>query len=390
MNPFSIRVILVTLLISGCGPDDRPHQNQNQNPDSHGPYTELSDCLLAGGELVIAETRELDAVDISALAISSDGSILTGEDLGAVNHLFRGFDVETRAFDPDIHQEMNLLLPAGGQKITTLAFSADGSTAVAGDENGQLGLVTLSETGAGDIRFWGSVSEAAIQTVTASTDGATVAWLDASYTGQPRLWSDVVFAGTPPEPLQTHLWNGHATGWLRNGSLWMIAGDWYGIPLIEIRLTADPTATIESWFLRPEEFSGSGGTITALLPVLDETQLFVAGHREFEDHGFIALVEISEIDETARIDSLSEPGLSTLGLLKLEEHRPHQAHILAGDKVALTLGEASDLIAWDLESLTALSTATFEGLLSTAIDPDGQTLIGGTLSGELTLFACQR
>jgi hypothetical protein len=381
--PSLLAALLVPALacVPAAGPD-------GETPPPIRPATsELADCLLAGGRFEEAWARDLDAAGIAALAVAPDGTVAVGEGLGAVGILREALGGDAT---PDAFHE--ILLPAGGQAVTSLAFSADGRMLVSGDAAGQVASTPIRTD---EAWLWQRVSEDAIRSVAARTGGEALAWVDEGWAGRPSLWAWPE-AADAPDPVDTFLWSASATAFSRDDALWIVAGDWYGVPAFDVRLADAPEAPIAEWMMTMETLGevGGAGTFTAMAVSGDAGWLVAAGAPAFEGGGFLALADLSGLDRTPPAPSESAPAETAPAALNAgrfvasADHRPVAVHLLPGDAVFLTRGEAGDVVAWAVDGLERLASVAVAGLGATAIDWIGSALLAGDETGRLTALTC--
>lgn len=336
--------------------------------------TAFERCLLEGGELEITE-RIAAPVSVMALALHRDGSFASADP--------HGYTYLTRDGVDDI------LLPGIGDPSGGLVFSQDGRWLVTASG----GSLALIEAETHDIRAWSSVSDVPLSTVAVSPDGGAIAWMDTEYSGHPTIMNvdpdaDGRVELEAPEPVETLLWFGHSSAFDASGSHWLIAGHWYGVPMVEVRHAAEPEVKLASWMLSmDQEGAEPFGAIEALAPSRSGGPLLIAGQNGFDGGGFLGLLDVSDVGDPS-LQPMSDQELPLIDYAAFTDHQAVDAHLLTGERVGVSLGAEGDLMAFSTDGLSPLTRFWAEEITAIAIDPDGTELIGGTAAGEVLTFGC--
>ncbi len=345
------------------------------NPDAvsldGGAPSRLASCLIEGGALALAADVPLDVAFATALGVAPDGDVLIGEGLGATN-IAPAF-LDHTSYPPAMH----LVLPADGRPLRAAAASSDGARFVMGDDSGQLAVYARAS---GDLVAWTALRDAAIRALAATADGR-VAFVDADYSGTPTLW-DPAQEGVPVG-VQTKLWNAWTTSFFDSDRQWLVAGDWYGVPMIEVRDVAAPEAVAFEWLYE----IGRIGSGTITVAVASGDGVVIAGPIAFEDDGFLGVVDRATGEAVTH---------------RLTGHRPRFGALLPGGRVLLTVGEQAHLVAWDVASgaeLARIAVDDYRELTGTdglgvhelaapiAAHPDGEHVLVGAHRG-VHVVAC--
>lgn len=350
--------LIPLLFLAAC--TTTPAVDDDPAPPAGGETLQLAACAAGEGELVADWSVDNGHGAVSSLAMDPDGAVaLAGAD-GTVKlwDITSGeLDWSTdEVVDPGAAYGSEL----GGERLplTALTFENSGVLLTGGDEQG---VVSVWDPAAGfEIAAW-TLGEQPITAVAHAFDGQLLAAADSSFGGNLKAWN---LGGAPDElPLETALWFVNDLS-LDEQNL-VVAGDIYGIPAVEIRSAAFPTAV-----LGLAELRALNGTVSSAALRQDGTVL-VAGT------GFLALLDPAEVDPLEQALVVLDSGENWISVTLLDDE--HFAAATEGGRIAV--GTIADLSIRG--SLDGPALSGFE-----AVPGDWQLASAGE-DGILRLLGCE-
>ncbi len=354
-------VLIASLLLSACtvapgtGADEPPVEPPDAPPAG---TSQLALCAAGEGDL-----RGVWSVDnghgaVSALTVAPSGTAaLAGAD-GTV----KTWDINSGELDWNSAEVVDPGAAYGAEiasagPLTALRFDGTGQYMAGGDAFGSV-LVWSADTGfaAGG---W-TAGEEPITAVAQGFEGQLIASATSAYGGELRTWNLV---GTPEvEPLATGLWFVNALRLDDND--FVVAGDIYGEPAVELRSAAFPSAVIGAATARG--VSGSAHDVANL----GEGRFLLAGS------GFLVVLDTNAVDGD-QIVALAESEHDYVSIVALDD--THFAAATAGGRVQL--GTTADL-----EILSELESAPMSAMEAV---PGGWQLAASGDDGVLRLIGCE-
>jgi len=325
-------------------------------------------ALCAAGEGTLAELWSVDNGHgaLHAMALAPMGSVALAGDDGSIK-VWR-VDADGAALSATALAPGGLSVTYGqqfgsGAVVRALAIDADGATIVGGDESG---LVAVLDAADGTVLGSTVPGLDPVSAVAQSDDGALVASADASFGGNLRLWEP---GGALSDPLPTVLWNAGAVAFVPGTHALLTAGDWYGVPAVELRPASDAATPAATW-----EDPAATGTIRGLAVAADGTRLVAVGG------GFGAGVLLAvALDQLA-----AEPAVPAA---RVEGHDPVGVALVPGADLFVTAGAEGTLRLWDAGG-AALLTLEVPAPVSVAVDPSGALITAAGADGVLRLYGC--
>lgn len=364
MRTICLTTSIFSLLLTACGTDDGPNPD---DPDGGGAVIEsaLDDCLGEGGTLGEISDIDNNVVvahgDIRSLALSSGGQIAVGSTDGAIK-LWSILDPD----DPLTTSNgvgYDAAFGEGTPVFEALGYAPDGAWIVGGNEVGEVSA--WSATSGENL---GSVqpSELPITSVAVDPSGERVAFSDTSFAGGVRVWNRS--SGELSEPLQTELWAVNAVAFVPSTGALVLAGDWYGVPMVELRDAANPTLVVGSWMTEISEFTG---TILDVAITADESRVVFAGL------SFVGDVELASIGTE-----------EASGRMEIGDHLASSLALTPAESYAITAGADGAVRVWDASSLATGVELPIAGLVGVRTDANTGQIVTAHADGHIRLIGC--
>ena len=352
-----------SLVLTACSPGGNPADEPDAGEVVQGGA--LDDCLDLGGDLEEVSVIDNNVViahgEIRSFALSSAGQIAVGSTDGAIKlwSILDPNDPTTTGNGVGYDASFGEGTPVFG----ALAYTADGSWIAGGSEVGE---VSVWSTTTGDNLGAITVGELAITSVAPSPTGDRVAFADASFAGNVRVWNRA--SGEVSDALVTELWAVNALAWVPSTGALVLAGDWYGVPMVELRDAADPTVVIGSWLNDIEPVTG---TILDIALTADESRVVFAGN------GFVGDVDLA---------SLADPEPS--GRLLPNEHLASSVALTPGETYAVSAGDDGMVRVFDRDTLADRVELAVDGLVAVHIDTATDQIVTAHMDGHIRLIRC--
>ena len=360
MTPrLSLTLIACASLASGCQLPEEPLAPPSNNlPPVTTEALPLTACAAGAGTLVPGWSVDNGHGAVSALAVSSSGTAA----LAGADGTIKLWHIESEELDwtslasPDVAYGSEF-----GQAGTTasLSFDATGELIAAGDEDGSIHLFSAAD--GMTMGSW-SIGEAPVASSAFAYDGQLAAAATTEYGGDLHVWST---SGAPEGPLETGLWFIYDIAIDDTREEIVLAGDFYGIPSIEVRSAAFPGAILGGTLVHD-----LSGAFVSAVPAGQGRVLAVGG-------GGMALLQPEANLDEGILAVTEMPDVTFVSVLALDEE-----HFAAAT-------EQGEILLGTIDDLTVRASMESSAIASLALVPGGWQLASSGEDGVLRLHGCE-
>lgn len=322
--------------------------------------TDLEACVSGDGAFAQTWSVANGHGDISAMALSSDGTVAVAGADGSIKLWELESGTNSWSADPEASVGAGYGSEfADGAIVTALTASDDGSALAAGDE---AGVVRLWDSASGTTLAAAPAGEAPIVAVALTDDEERVVIADASYGGALRFWEPATAAVTS---IATGLWGVTDVALVPGTSRALVVGDWYGVPTVELVDLDDPTAA-------PTELRHEGGSSFLTARVAPDGRQAVAS---LDDASVV--LDLDRLDDPTAHLTVPTPDLVGARVAWLPSGA---AFVAVGESGVARLidGSGRSLSEFELAAPAAVD-----------VDPNGQQLVIATVDGDIRLVGCE-
>ena len=359
----TVRLFLILVasasLTAGCQPPQEPvGPSSNGVPPLATEALPLTACAAGEGMVVPGWSVDNGHGAVSALAVSSSGTAA----LAGADGTIKLWHIESEELDWTSLASPEVAYGSEFDQAGTaasLSFDATGELITAGDEDGLVHLFSAAD--GMNIGSW-SIGDAPVASSAFAYEGQLAVAATTEYGGGLHVWST---SGAPEEPLETGLWFIYDIAVDDTREEILIAGDFYGIPSIEVRSAAFPGAVLRG--TRVNELSG--GFVSAV-PVGQGRVLAVGG-------GGMALLQPEADSEEGILAVREMPDVTFVSVLALDEE-----HFAAAT-------EQGDILLGTIDDLTVRASMESSSISSLALVPGGWQLASSGEDGALRLHGCE-
>jgi WD40 repeat protein len=371
MKRLTMACAALALTAFACGTDTTSMGDDDDDvaqPDAGDLVaTGLDGCLAGGGaltEVSVVDNNVLVAHgELTAMAFATTGQMAFASTDGAIKlWSFRG-DAEG-AIEPEVGYDT--AFGEGATPIAALAYAPDASWLAAARGPS----IELRDPVTGDELGGATLGEADLVSIAVALDGDRVAVADGSFAGNLRVWSRN--DDTATEPLATELWGVTTVAFTPDGAL-ITAGDWYGVPMVELRSAADPSVVVWTWI--EQQLSGE---VTDVAVSPDGARVAAAGD------GFLVVIDTaSETGDATFYRELIGPKGGPIAHLTSVAYTPGGAHLVTTDVDGAVAAWAADA---DTDALPG--SMARDSIFAARTAPDYEQFVTADTTGLIHIVGC--